>query len=366
MPRRGLVWTQRLQVALGYDDEIRRIPVSLNAARVDVAAARGLPAPLFVLPTGGGVGYGGFVLDTAQPRATCSRHLPDIPDALTRGGAIVTLWEEMLDGRAPRRRRRSSMLVAALPRERDELNVQRMLSYTQQGYWKFLLAAARDALTPRLERILRDGLDAAPTPSLKSAWFSALRDTALTPGDAAVARADLAEDGDGAGARARGAGLHRARAGAGGPRRAGVAGDSRPAARTDAEPGSQGAVRLRQARAVCRPARPRRVLREPGRRAAPPARAVGARRRLPTSTTRCERRRRGSTSPAASRCCARFSGPATSFFRSDGWTRRSRATAPRAPRRWSGRFLAALPPDYPDRLRRIILSSADDLFRAAR
>jgi aminopeptidase N len=29
-------------------------------------------------------------------------------------------------------------------------------------------------------------------------------------------------------------------------------------------------------------------------------------------------------------------------------------------------FVAALPPDYPDRLRRIILSSADDLFRATR
>jgi len=29
-------------------------------------------------------------------------------------------------------------------------------------------------------------------------------------------------------------------------------------------------------------------------------------------------------------------------------------------------FLAGLPPTYPDRLRRIILSSADDLFRASR
>lgn len=27
-------------------------------------------------------------------------------------------------------------------------------------------------------------------------------------------------------------------------------------------------------------------------------------------------------------------------------------------------FLSTLPPDYPERLRRIILSSADDLFRA--
>ena len=29
-------------------------------------------------------------------------------------------------------------------------------------------------------------------------------------------------------------------------------------------------------------------------------------------------------------------------------------------------FIAELPPNYPDRLRRIILSSADDLFRASR
>jgi aminopeptidase N len=29
-------------------------------------------------------------------------------------------------------------------------------------------------------------------------------------------------------------------------------------------------------------------------------------------------------------------------------------------------FVAQLPPDYPDRLRRVILSSADDLFRASR
>ena len=99
VPRRGLVWTERLQVALGYDDEIRRIPVSLSAARVDVPEARGLPAPRFVLPTGGGIGYGGFVLDAAT-RAYLLAHLPDIPDALTRGSAIVTLWEEMLDGRA--------------------------------------------------------------------------------------------------------------------------------------------------------------------------------------------------------------------------------------------------------------------------
>ena len=143
-PRRGLVWTERIQMALGYDDEIRRIPVSLNAARVDVPEARGLPAPRFALPTGGGLGYGGFVLDPAT-RAYLLTHLPDIPDALTRGSALVTLWEDMLDGRA-RPADVVDVLVRGLPRERDELNLQRMLAYVQQGFWKFLPDSSRNAL----------------------------------------------------------------------------------------------------------------------------------------------------------------------------------------------------------------------------
>ena len=178
-PRRGLVWTERLEVALGYDGEIRKIPVNLDAARVDVAAARGLPAPRFVLPTGGGIGYGGFVLDAASREYLLAR-LPDVSDAVTRGSAAVTLWEEMLDARV-RPARLLETLVSALPRERDELNLQRMLSYTQQAYWRFIPAPDRGAIGPRLERVLRQGLDAAETSSVKSAWFSALRDTAQTP-----------------------------------------------------------------------------------------------------------------------------------------------------------------------------------------
>jgi aminopeptidase N len=177
--RRGLVWTERLEIALGYDTEVTRIPVTLNTSRIEVAAARGLPAPRFVLPTGGGIGYGGFSIDPAT-REYLLHHLVDVPDSLTRGSAMVTLWEDMLDGRSQPAVVVDD-LIGALPGERDELNLQRMLSYTEEGYWKFLPAAAREALAPRLERVLRQGLDAAATPSVKSAWFSTLRDVAQTP-----------------------------------------------------------------------------------------------------------------------------------------------------------------------------------------
>ncbi len=175
---RGLAWTERLKVTLGYPDTTRDLSVSLNAPRVELAEARGLPEPLYVLPTGGGIGYGGFALDPAS-RAYLLAHLPDVADPLTRGAATVTLWEDMLDGRS-RPDAVLDVLMTALPREGDELNLQRMLGYTQQAYWKFMPATARTAIAPRLERLLRDGLGAAATASLKSAWFSALRDTAQT------------------------------------------------------------------------------------------------------------------------------------------------------------------------------------------
>jgi aminopeptidase N len=187
--RRGLIWNQRIQVAIGESDETKAtghgfaatvtlLPVKLDAARVEVAAARGLPAE-FVLPNGAGLAYGELHLDPTS-LSWLMTNLPAIEDELTRGSAWVTVWDAVLDGEAP-----ADALIAlalrALPYEASELNVQRVLSYLTKAYWTFTPPAARRGLAPRLERVLREGLASAASPSLKSAWFSALRDTAQTP-----------------------------------------------------------------------------------------------------------------------------------------------------------------------------------------
>ena len=66
--------------------------------------------------------------------------------------------------------------------------------------------------------MLRDGLDAAATASLKSAWFSALRDTAQTPETLQWLEKVWRQDRERAGAGARGARFHHPRRGARGPR----------------------------------------------------------------------------------------------------------------------------------------------------
>ena len=176
---RGLVWSQRLQIAIGLPDGARVVSVRLAEPQVEIAEARGLPAPDYVLPTAGGLGYGGFVLDPRTIEYLLAR-LPDIEDPLTRGAAWVTLWDQMLEGRAAA----GSLIdlaLQALPAESDEQNIQRILGYAREAYWRFVGPGDRRTLAPRLEAAFRAGLDAAPTPSLKSAWFSALRDVALTP-----------------------------------------------------------------------------------------------------------------------------------------------------------------------------------------
>jgi aminopeptidase N len=173
---RGRHWTQQLQVAVGLANGTRTLSVRVASGTTDVPDARGLEAPLYILPSGGGLGYAGFELD-AVTLSYLLRSLPEIGDPLTRGAGWVTLWEQMLDGRT----NASAVIdvaLRALPRETDEQNVQRVLGYLERAYWKFLPAAERAAMSPKIERTLRDGLDRASSSSLKAAWFAALRDTA--------------------------------------------------------------------------------------------------------------------------------------------------------------------------------------------
>lgn len=176
---RGLIWPQPLTVGVVFRDKtiVRRIKLDRGQVPVpleDVPSTQ----PLYVLPNWDGVGYGNFVLDPAS-RDYLLKNLHAIDDDLRRGVVAVTLWEEMLDGRIEPKQMLET-LMRAVAAERNELTVQRMLGYTQQAYWRWIPAEDRTALAPRLEALLRSGLRKAGTASLKSAWFNALRDVAVT------------------------------------------------------------------------------------------------------------------------------------------------------------------------------------------
>ena len=173
---RGLIWNQRLDVAVGLQDGVRRYTVQFPGREVEIAEARGLPVPDYVLPNGSGIGYGGFVLDSGTIKYLL-RSVGRISDRVDRGSAWVALWDQMLEGRV-HPPALIGLAIHELPAEADEQIVQRVLNYTQQTFWRFLKPAQRETLAPPLEQVLRKGLDGATSPSLKSAWFSTLRDVA--------------------------------------------------------------------------------------------------------------------------------------------------------------------------------------------
>jgi aminopeptidase N len=176
-PSRGLTWTQDMQIALGYPERVQLMPVRLKGLSVEVTAARGLPAPTFVLPNGAGIGYGEFHLDSDSLTWLATR-LPDVTDALTRGSAWVTLWDAVLDDELASGRF-IDLALRALPQEPDELNTQRVLAYLEEAFWRFTPDSRRAALAPRVEEVLRSGLASARTSSLKGAYLATLRDVAL-------------------------------------------------------------------------------------------------------------------------------------------------------------------------------------------
>ena len=78
--QRGLVWPQRLRVALGYPRwRSRAAGLPSTARRRRSSVPSGLPRPLFVLPNGAGLGYGLFMLDEGS-RKYLLEHLEEIPD----------------------------------------------------------------------------------------------------------------------------------------------------------------------------------------------------------------------------------------------------------------------------------------------
>ena len=133
---RDLVWPQQLRVVVDQPDGPRTVTVALNGARASAAEVVGWPAPRYVLPTGGGWAYGGFVLDPMS-RAYLSRSVGAIANPLTRGAAWVTLWESMLDGTVPATTFVDTAL-ASVPKEPDEQSRQRILNYVAGAWWRHL------------------------------------------------------------------------------------------------------------------------------------------------------------------------------------------------------------------------------------
>ena len=179
-PGRALRWPQQMEVLVGTASGTRTLPVEMAGERTEAMAFSADERPVFVLPTGGGLAYGDFTLDGAS-RAYLLAHLPELKEPVTRGAAIVTLWEELLGGRV-RPSEFVDLGLRALPLENTEQNVQLVVGRINSAFWDFMDEPARLALAPQLEKAYRDGWSRAASPSLKSVYFRGFRSVVRSEG----------------------------------------------------------------------------------------------------------------------------------------------------------------------------------------
>ena len=175
----GTVWPMRVEIALIRDGgRIERLPVALEGRRAEVVALVGETAPRFVFANHGDYGYGRFPLDPTS-RAAALASIGAVPDASLRALLLDALWEEVRDARlAPLDYVR--VALERIPTEADEIAVASLLGRTQHAVRTYLDAAQRDAIAPRVERVLAEGMRNAPTAGLRIQHFRAYAAVAST------------------------------------------------------------------------------------------------------------------------------------------------------------------------------------------
>jgi aminopeptidase N len=176
---RSLRWTQHMDVLMGTGSNATPVSFDMQTAEADLKFPPNISKPEWLLPNGGGLAYGNFILDDAT-RSFLLQHLPELKDPLTRGAAWVTLWEETLDHRV-RPTDFIDLAMKSLPTEDTEQNVQLVLSDTSDAFWTFLSDAERRERSTKLEQTLRTGLAQAGTSTMKATYFTAFRSTVTTP-----------------------------------------------------------------------------------------------------------------------------------------------------------------------------------------
>ena len=166
---------------LGYPGSARRVSVDVTGRRTEVREAREVSAVRFTCCRTVTASATGCSSWTMSSRDYLLAHVEDVPDALTRGTAWVTMWDNLLERRieadaVPRPRR-----CVRSRREQDEQNAQRVLWLRDATV---LAASHTESSVSRRgqgsrERFAR-GSSEALTQSQKAAWFNAFRDTVLS------------------------------------------------------------------------------------------------------------------------------------------------------------------------------------------
>jgi aminopeptidase N len=159
----GGTWPMKLKVfALPESGLPRSVDAVLRGELTRVPAIDGMPEIEFAFANSGDYGYGRFLLDPSSREAVLAR--PEIVQGdLLRALVFGSLWESVRDAELSPLAY-LDLVVRVAPVERDPVTLAGLLQRAQVAFLHYVSDSQRDALAPRFEQLLAEGMLHADTP----------------------------------------------------------------------------------------------------------------------------------------------------------------------------------------------------------
>jgi len=179
-------WPMRLKLfALAESGPPRTAEALLHERNTRVRELEGMPPIDIAFANLDDYGYGRFLLDPTS-RDAALEHPERIQDSLLRSLIFDSLWESVRDAQlAPLAYIDLVIRVAAA--ERDPVTLTTLLGRAQAAFLRYCSVVQRDAVAPRLEGLLVEGMLRADTQSRRITFFRTLAASAWSK----PARAEL-------------------------------------------------------------------------------------------------------------------------------------------------------------------------------
>lgn len=175
----GRFWTEQTDLILFTEAGPTNIPIQIEGqAQTKITLAEEVLEGTPYILNGSPMSYGYFPL-AADIQSYLLEKGKELSDPLLRGAARMALYESCLRGELTPNTLFNSLLEA-VPLESEPLNRQNLLGNLRTLYWRFLDAAERSELGPKLEDLLWQQLQKNPDISAKSAYFQAFVNIAQT------------------------------------------------------------------------------------------------------------------------------------------------------------------------------------------
>ena len=172
----GKRWSQQLSLEMFADQERKQMNFDFNQTKMAIEQSLDAPNAQFVIPNAAGYGYGYFELDE-QSKSYLLKHIHQLEAPMHRGVSWLNLWENMLHHQLLPETLMPTLLEG-ISTETDPLIRQRLLSYLNSLYWKFLPSTKRQSFTEEVEDVLWTALQQAPDKRQKTAFFNSYRSVA--------------------------------------------------------------------------------------------------------------------------------------------------------------------------------------------